>query len=96
MNSLWRAILRNRSLASIRLYRKPASYVHLMNYVLPGFGRLPPVAQPYIHLVFKKEFAEPWMTQFESTIPQAPYDWLANHGFGGMEHYEVRVGVVSG
>lgn len=43
-----------------------------------------------MHLIFRREKAEPWMTEFESVIPN---NWLVQHGFGSMEHFEVKVGV---
>jgi hypothetical protein len=52
----------------------------------------PLVTKPYLHIIFKKDTAEPWMTAFESVIPKNP-DWLAEHGFGNMEYFDVRVGV---
>lgn len=48
--------------------------------------------KPYIHIIFKKESAEPWMTDFESPIPTSP-DWLYLRGFQDMEHFDIRVGV---
>ncbi|EUC44839.1 hypothetical protein COCMIDRAFT_26898 [Bipolaris oryzae ATCC 44560] len=52
--------------------------------------RVPVVSRPYIHLIFRREKAEAWMTDFESVIPN---NWLAQHGFDNMEHFEVKVGV---
>jgi len=49
-------------------------------------------SKPYIHLIFKKDTAEPWMSQFDSVIPESP-GWLFLHGFYPMEHFDVRVGV---
>lgn len=46
--------------------------------------------KPFIHMLFRPETAEPWMTAAESTIPD---NWLRNHGFGGMEYFKVKVGV---
>ena len=95
MNCLWRTILRARSLASVRIHRKPASTVATTVVRTTGPNPNPALAtvtKPYIHIVFKKEFAEPWMTEFESVIPKTP-DWLLARGFGGMEHFDVRVGV---
>jgi hypothetical protein len=59
----------------------------------PAVTAIPPAAKPNIHIIFKKEAAEPWMTQFESVIPKVPTDWLAEHGFGSMEHFNIKVGV---
>ncbi|KAF1837629.1 hypothetical protein BDW02DRAFT_106444 [Decorospora gaudefroyi] len=107
MNSMWRTILRNHVLESVCVHRKPAPPAAAG----PGSGGLlvaryfhaaaaPPgpmvpatVTKPYMHIIFKKECAEPWMTQFESVIPK---DWLAERGFSGMEHFDVRVGVEKG
>ena len=102
MNGLWRTILRNRQLASVRVHRKPAPPAPV---AAPQTARLAPVGivaapalpvaplvtKPYIHIVFKRDTAEPWMTAFESVIPT---DWLADRGFGAMEYFDVRVGVV--
>jgi hypothetical protein len=57
---------------------------------------VPARTMPYIHIIFKKERAEPWMTEFESVIPKTPVDWLAQRGFGGMEYFSVKVGVEQG
>jgi hypothetical protein len=104
MNGLWRSILRTRALASVTLHRKPASRIVDLASFLPGTlpgpvtahlipGRITLETKPYIHVLFRAEFAEPWMTQLVSDIPKAPVDWLAERGFGGMEHFDVRVGV---
>lgn len=98
MNGHWRSILRSRSLASVRIHRKPAqrdtasapavvALAAALGVVVPA---IPAVTKPYLHIIFKKGSAEPWMTQFESVIPTG---WLTKHGFGGMEHFEVKVGV---
>jgi hypothetical protein len=77
------------------------------NSVAPHHSRPNPVAahsrpspsqvtvetKPFIHILFRAECAEPWMTQRVSKVPKTPVDWLAMHGFGGMEHFEVKVGV---
>ncbi|KAI4625973.1 hypothetical protein J4E80_003107 [Alternaria sp. BMP 0032] len=90
-----------RSLASVRIHRKPAqrdtapvpaapamvALAATLGVVIPA---TPAVTKPYLHIIFKKESAEPWMTQFESVVPTG---WLSKHGFGGMEHFEVKVGV---
>jgi hypothetical protein len=100
MNNLWRTILRNRALASVCIHRKPAPPAALP---VPS-SRIPrtagvqvavgtPTTKPYIHIVFKQNFAEPWMTKFESVIPKNPVDWLAERGFGAMKYFDVRVGV---
>ncbi|XP_014557253.1 hypothetical protein COCVIDRAFT_15485 [Bipolaris victoriae FI3] len=52
--------------------------------------RVPVVPNPYIHIIFRRERAEPWMTEFKSEIPD---NWLAQHGFKDMDHFEVKVGV---
>ncbi|KAI4712241.1 hypothetical protein J4E89_002507 [Alternaria sp. Ai002NY15] len=101
MNGKWRSILRSRSLASVRIHRKPAqrdtapipaapamvALAATLGVVIPA---TPAVTKPYLHIIFKKESGEPWMTQFESVVPTG---WLSKHGFGGMEHFEVKVGV---
>ena len=51
------------------------------------------VTKPYLHIIFKQDAAEPWMTKFESVVPKMPTDWLAERGFGAMEYFEVKVGV---
>ena len=101
MNGKWRSILRSRSLASVRIHRKPAqrdtapipaapamvALAATLGVVIPA---TPAVTKPYLHIIFNKESAEPWMTQFESVVPTG---WSSKHGFGGMEHFEVKVGV---
>ena len=105
MNSLWRVILRNRAIASIRVHRFPPTralptggYAHTMPLTpMTGIfsigGTFFQSTHPYIHIIFKREHAEPWMTEFESNIPKTPRDWLIDHGFGGMEYFNVKVGV---
>jgi hypothetical protein len=106
MNNLWRAILRSRALASVTLHRKPASHtVDLATLVPAAFphpliASLPSISsrvtletKPYIQILFRAECAEPWMTQLVSDIPKTPVNWLSKHGFGGMEHFDVKVGV---
>ncbi|CAA9962697.1 hypothetical protein PTMSG1_06071 [Pyrenophora teres f. maculata] len=92
MNSLWRTILRTRALASVRVHRKPARTVAATVMRTTGPQAPVPETQPYIHIVFKKEFAEPWMTEYESVIPKKA-DWLFDRGFNVMEYFDVRVGV---
>ncbi|KAI4943323.1 hypothetical protein J4E91_009522 [Alternaria rosae] len=90
-----------RSLASVRVHRKPAqrdnasapavvALAAALGLVVPAVPAVPAVTKPYLHIIFEKGSAEPWMTQFESVIPTG---WLTKHGFGGMEHFEVKVGV---
>jgi len=103
MNNLWRTILRSRGLASVTLHRKPAS-ITVETATLP-LSALPTallIAQrplpaniaidpkPFIHMQFRPECAEPWMIEPVSTPPS---DWLHLRGFGGMEHFDVKVGV---
>jgi hypothetical protein len=51
--------------------------------------------KPYIHILFRRQFAEPWMTSRDSIIPKVPTDWLTDRGFGGMEHFDIKVGVAT-
>ncbi|KAF2133894.1 hypothetical protein P153DRAFT_409189 [Dothidotthia symphoricarpi CBS 119687] len=98
MNNLWRTILRTRSLASVRLLRKPATpvtptFTPAPTPPVPIIGLRPMIREPrpYIHILFRKECAESWMTALES---KAPTMWLSDRGFGGMEHFDVKVGVL--
>lgn len=101
MNVIWRTTLRTRSLASVRIHRNPPKRtlqptVPLLHWVVTQLVTQPLPLQsvkPYFHIIFKKECAEPWMTKFESDIPKTPRNWLADRGFNGMEHFDVRVGV---
>lgn len=106
MNTLWRTILRTRRLASITLHRQPALVTVEFASLIPGSPEhllasrfvSPPrfvivKPKPFIHILFRKECAEPWMTQFVSEIPKAPVDWLEAHGFDRMEYFDVKVGV---
>ncbi|KAH7093509.1 hypothetical protein FB567DRAFT_462216 [Paraphoma chrysanthemicola] len=88
MNNMWRTILRTRLLASVTLHRMPATQT-MSVAALTAAGLAP---QPYIHILFRPECAEPWMTQFVSEIPKDP-DWLTLRGFGNMEFFDVKVGV---
>ncbi|PZC90216.1 hypothetical protein A1F95_09712 [Pyrenophora tritici-repentis] len=92
MNNLWRTILRTRALASVRLHRKPPVVANVMRTTgLPALA--PPVeVKPYIHIVFKEEFAEHWMKAYNSFIPYK-IEWLMARGFDSMEHFDVKVGV---
>jgi hypothetical protein len=99
MNTLWRTILRTRLLASITVHRQPMRRgVGVGQVVNPWNGpvltsNLPVAAKPYFHVLFRAECAEPWMTSEDSVIPKKPTDWLADRGFGDMEHFDVKVGV---
>ncbi|KAL6707241.1 hypothetical protein ACN47E_004229 [Coniothyrium glycines] len=96
MNTLWRTILRTHSLSSVLIHRSPPPQPAVVpNYpinIIAGGPLLHTrfVSKPYIHIVFKKQCAEPWMKTFESVLP---VNWLAEHGFGAMEYFEVKVGV---
>lgn len=106
MNMVWRTILRSRALSSVRVHRQPrARRLGAGDLVAAvasrsraaGMSVAPPrnsvqVVKPYIHIIFKKECAEPWMNKFESHIPKHP-DWLAARGFGAMEYFDIKVGV---
>ncbi|KAF2998217.1 hypothetical protein E8E13_005256 [Curvularia kusanoi] len=94
MNIKWRTILRERSLASVRVYRKPAASV-LVPYVWVRTLNSPsPVCmpQPYIHIIYRRGAGEPWMHGENSMIPDG---WLEERGFGEMEYFKVKVGVES-
>ncbi|CAN9480073.1 unnamed protein product [Alternaria alternata] len=96
MNNLWRSILRSRSLVSVRIHRKPAPRIAASAPAATFAGVQPPIhaaTKPFIHIVFKTDTAEPWMTEFESVVPKTPTNWLAERGFGSMEYFEVKVGV---
>jgi hypothetical protein len=106
MNVLWRSILRIRALASVTLHRKPAPrtldlarlvpvalHHPVTAHLLPGSISLE--TKPYIHILFRAEFAESWMTQLVSDIPKTPVDWLVERGFGNMEYFDVKVGVAT-
>lgn len=97
MNPLWRTILRTRALAAVHIHRQPAGSVpgfpaSLTGATLVSANHPPATAgpRPFIHVVFKRERAESWMTEFESQIPQ---NWLSDRGFDAMEYFEVKVGV---
>ncbi|KAH6621838.1 hypothetical protein C7974DRAFT_425601 [Boeremia exigua] len=99
MNYLWRNILRTRSLASVHIHRRPAApapaYFPVSSSQTVRFRPLHMVSvepRPYIHVLFKPECAETWMTKLDSQIP---YGWLAAHGFDAMEYFDVKVGVAS-
>ena len=98
--------MRSRSLQAVRIHRKPATPVPIaithvgvpppmaaLPIIAGGLVNAPAVTKPYIHIVFKKEAAEPWMTEFESVVPKTPIDWLQERGFDRMEYFDVKVGV---
>ncbi|KAJ4361489.1 hypothetical protein N0V95_001826 [Ascochyta clinopodiicola] len=91
MNTVWRAILRTRSLAAVEVHRKPASPPSTSP---PSLASIPiPIAlgpRPYIHIIFRREAAEAWMIDDVTVIPDG---WLKARGFGTMEYFEVKVGV---
>lgn len=97
MNPLWRTALRDRHLSALRIHRKPAN-----RPVVQAFQNNPNQAaglavlqqtQPYIHIVFKEEFAAPWMAALHSDVPNAPRDWRNEYGFARMEYFDVKVSV---
>lgn len=96
MNTVWRTILRTRALAAIRIHRKHASPasnprpVHLAVHPTHVIPLVLPPPRPYIHILFRRDAAEAWMTQEMSMIPA---NWLKARGFHGMEYYDVKVGV---
>jgi hypothetical protein len=102
MNNKWRTILRNRELASVTLHRKPAAVMvpvaslplgrlRTRTLALPNVPTHVPVPpKPFIHMLFRAECAEPWMTHEVSPIPAG---WLEVRGFGLMEHFAVKVGL---
>jgi hypothetical protein len=102
MNNIWRTILRTRSLASITLHRAPAPRTVLVSSLGRGALPQPPGVpmpthvsmntKPFIHILFRRECAEPWMNQLVSEPPKE-LDWLAERGFDAMEYFDVRVGV---
>jgi hypothetical protein len=105
MNNLWRTILRTRALASVTLHRKPSRTIDSSS-LMPGLphrplvhNQIPPPStvtlqiKPFIHLLFRAECADAWMTQLVSELPRTPVDWLAARGFGEMEYFDVKVGV---
>jgi hypothetical protein len=102
MNGVWRTILRNRQLASVTLHRKPAAIMVKVANLPLGRARtralaaVPPPTEvsvdpkPFIHILFRPECAQPWMTQEVSAIPAG---WLHARGFSAMEYFEIKVGV---
>lgn len=54
--------------------------------------------RPFIHLIWKFEHRESWMTEKFSYVPGTiggrarPNSWLWNLGFDDMEHFHIRVG----
>lgn len=95
MNIHWRSILRTRSLASVQIHRQPTGTSQTPSsapVAQPiGVVRLvAPAPRPYIHIIFKKDAAEAWMTKLDAAIPAG---WLEDRGFASMEHFDVKVGV---
>ncbi|ORX93932.1 hypothetical protein BCR34DRAFT_230087 [Clohesyomyces aquaticus] len=78
MNRLWRHILREKQLAEVRIHRKPANN-----------------AAPFLQILFKPEYKQDWMVD-DGLAPtsQVPKEWKVNHGFGRMEHFGIKVGVL--
>ena len=93
MNSLWRAIIRARSLAAVRIHRESDSRAPAPRLRPPTHLSSPLVAfRPFIHILFRREAAASWMDREMSIVPLG---WLEERGFGNMEHFEVKVGVES-
>lgn len=92
MNTTWRTILRTRSLAAIRIHRKPAATPHPPHLAQPPTRILVPIVpspRPYIHILFRRDAAESWMVDEVSEIPG---DWLKDRGFANMEFFDIKVG----
>lgn len=84
----------------------PRTYpTSLVGRFIPGLSVLPPgpretwptfpmprYPRPYIEILFEPEFSEAWMTQ---EAEPAPAHWSVDHGFDGMEHFEVKVGIIA-
>ena len=99
MNQTWRKYLRNKRIASITIHRSPPS--RLIYPLQPSTLTAPPGVttprtggilapqRPYFHILFKPQYAEPWMRSIDSRIPSG---WLAERGFGNMEFFQVKVG----
>ena len=93
MNPTWRAILRARSLAAVRIHRKPALRAPApRNQSLPRLSSPLVAFRPFIHILFRRDAAAFWMDREMSIVPLG---WLEERGFGNMEHFEVKVGVES-
>jgi hypothetical protein len=88
------------------LHRKPASRTvdiatlmsglpprPLFRNHIPRLSTVTLETKPFIHILFRSECAEAWMTQLVSDVPKTPVDWLATRGFGEMEYFDVKVGV---
>ncbi|KAF2737391.1 hypothetical protein EJ04DRAFT_592999 [Polyplosphaeria fusca] len=45
--------------------------------------------KPFIHLLFKPEWAEDWMNSRDCRVPSK---WLRQHGFGEMQYFDIKVG----
>ena len=93
-NSNWEAILRSGSLAAVRICRQPQPGVqHTVMPIHPShlhlFGNRHLRWRPYIQILFKRQFALPWMTSDNSSIPAG---WLNQHGFDRMQYFSVKVG----
>jgi hypothetical protein len=86
MNKEWRRVLRTQELASLVIHRAPPP---VLVQVLYGNAPVPIPQRPYIHILYKTEFAERWMTGKDSPIPGG---WLRARGFGSMDHFSVKVG----
>ncbi|XPS72900.1 hypothetical protein M3J09_005058 [Ascochyta lentis] len=91
MNTVWRTILRTRSLAAVKIHRKAISTPPTLPRQLAR-GLAPVVAgyRPYIHIMFRRDAAEAWMTK---EVSVAPDGWLKARGFGSMEYFDVKVGI---
>jgi hypothetical protein len=101
MNKIWRKYLRGGRLASVTIHRSPPSLMlqplQTSTYTMaPGAANqvptgpaVPIVQRPYFHILFKPQFAEPWMRSIDSVIPAG---WLATRGFANMEFFHIKVG----
>ena len=93
MNPAWRATLRARSLAAVRIHRKPASKAPApRDQSLSRLSSSLVAVRPFIHILFRRDAAAFWMDREMSMIPLG---WLEERGFGDMEYFEVKVGVES-
>ncbi|KAF2186360.1 hypothetical protein K469DRAFT_573840, partial [Zopfia rhizophila CBS 207.26] len=85
-----RRVLPDRSCTRMnRIWRTYLRESHLAEVRI--YREIAEVKIPFIHILFKPEFALEWMVRQESVVPAGFLDEI---GFSHMEYFDVKVGVV--
>lgn len=86
---LGRHVLPGRHVGPLNLNWK--SLLEEQKFAAVRIHRQHPTEEPFIHILFKQEHKESWMT---GEFSDPPANWLDDYGFDDMEHFEIKVGVI--